>query len=173
MVAMFIVFDFVIQNPLHPKTKTNLSYLDIIAAHFARLDLVAEGSLHDAKVAEFTSIARLYIEKCTRDCTSTFSEYTTTTGFNTSLEPPNDSEVETEQSTSRIQMLPKVTVCPAIPDMVCPPSSTCTLLKIPTLFANVKVAMLSGGFYSKLIQLCLGLRPGRRRLHRGSQLQLP
>jgi hypothetical protein len=138
MVAMFIIFDFVIQNPLHPETKTNLSYLDIIAAHFARLDLAAQGTLHDAKVAEFTSIARLYVERCTRDCTSTFSEYTTTTGFNASLGPPNDSEIERQRSMSPMQRIPKVTSCPAIPDMVCPPASTSTSLKIPPLFANVK-----------------------------------
>ncbi|KAF5641398.1 transcriptional regulatory [Fusarium sp. NRRL 52700] len=67
MVAMFIVFDFVIHNPLHSETRKNLSYLDIVAAHYARLDLLAQGTIHDAKVAEFTSIARLYVESFTGD----------------------------------------------------------------------------------------------------------
>ncbi|KAF5232115.1 hypothetical protein FANTH_13111 [Fusarium anthophilum] len=67
MVAMFIVFDFVIHNPLHTETRKNLSYLDIVAAHYARLDLLAQGTIHDAKVAEFTSIARLYVESFTGD----------------------------------------------------------------------------------------------------------
>lgn len=66
MVAMFIIFDFVIKNPLHPETRTNLSFLDIVAAHFARLDLASEGTLHDMKVAEFTSIARLYVDSLTK-----------------------------------------------------------------------------------------------------------
>ena len=67
MVAMFIIFDFVIKNPLHSETKTNLSYLDIVAAHFARLDLASKGTLHDAKVSEFTAIARLYVDSFTTD----------------------------------------------------------------------------------------------------------
>jgi hypothetical protein len=67
MVAMFIVFEFVVHNPLHAETKKNLSYLDIVAAHYARLDLLAQGTVHDAKVAEFTSIARLYVESLTGD----------------------------------------------------------------------------------------------------------
>lgn len=67
MVAMFIIFDFVIKNPLHPETRTNLSFLDIVAAHFARLDLASEGTLHDMKVAEFTSIARFYVDSLTKD----------------------------------------------------------------------------------------------------------
>jgi CHASE2 domain-containing sensor protein len=80
MVAMFIIFDFVVHNPLHAETKKNLSYLDIIAAHYARLDLLAHGIIHDAKVAEFTSIARLYVETLTRDQANAASYITTSAG---------------------------------------------------------------------------------------------
>ncbi|KAF4435193.1 transcriptional regulatory [Fusarium acutatum] len=67
MVAMFTVFDFVMHNPLHAETRKNLSYLDIVAAHYARFDLLAQVTIHDAKVAEFTSIARLCFETITGD----------------------------------------------------------------------------------------------------------
>ncbi|KAK3640783.1 hypothetical protein LTR56_011660 [Elasticomyces elasticus] len=65
MVAMFIIFDFVIYNPVHAETRKNLAYLDIVSAHFARLDLASQGTLHDAMVAEFTSVARRYVDKMT------------------------------------------------------------------------------------------------------------
>lgn len=63
MVAMFIVFDFVIYNPLHAEARKNLAYLDIVSAHYARLDLASQGTLHDSMVAEFTSIARTYVNE--------------------------------------------------------------------------------------------------------------
>jgi hypothetical protein len=63
MVAMFIIFDFVIYNPLHAEARKNLAYLDIVSAHYARLDLASQGTLHDSMVAEFTSIARAYINE--------------------------------------------------------------------------------------------------------------
>jgi hypothetical protein len=98
MVAMFVIFDFVVHNPLHPETKKNLSYLDIVAAHFARLDLLAQGTIHDAKVAEFTSIARLYVETLTRDQTNTASDITTIAGPSIRRGPPGDSHLAMQRS---------------------------------------------------------------------------
>jgi hypothetical protein len=98
MVAMFIVFDFVVHNPLHPETRKNLSYLDIIAAHYARLDLLAQGTIHDAKVAEFTSIARLYVESLAKGQTYTHNEVTTTEEHNIRQEPLEESVVVRERS---------------------------------------------------------------------------
>jgi hypothetical protein len=63
MVAMFIIFDFIIYNPLHTEARKNLAYLDIVSAHYARLDLASQGTLHDDVVAEFTSIARAYVNE--------------------------------------------------------------------------------------------------------------
>jgi hypothetical protein len=63
MVAMFIIFDFIVYNPLHTEARKNLAYLDIISAHYARLDLASQGTLHDDVVAEFTSIARAYVNE--------------------------------------------------------------------------------------------------------------
>jgi len=98
MVAMFIVFDFVIHNPLHAETKKNLSYLDIVAAHYARLDLLAQGTIHDAKVAEFTSIARLYVETLTGDQANTASTITAIAGPCTRRGPPDDSLLAAQRS---------------------------------------------------------------------------
>jgi hypothetical protein len=95
MVAMFIVFDFVVHNPLHAETRKNLSYLDIIAAHYARLDLLAQGTFHEAKVAEFTSIARLYVESLTGDqanAARTIAEPSIRRG------PPDDSLLAVQRS---------------------------------------------------------------------------
>jgi hypothetical protein len=97
MVAMFIIFDFVIHNPLHAETKKNLSYLDIVAAHFARLDLLAQGTIHDAKVAEFTSIARLYVETLSRDQANTASD-TTIAGPSLRRVLPVDSNLAMQRS---------------------------------------------------------------------------
>ncbi|PVH91671.1 hypothetical protein DM02DRAFT_663725 [Periconia macrospinosa] len=98
MVAMFIVFDFVVHNPLHAETRKNLSYLDIVAAHYARLDLLAHGTIHDAKVAEFTSIARLYVEKMTEDQANTASDITTIAGPSIRRGPPDDSLLDVQRS---------------------------------------------------------------------------
>jgi hypothetical protein len=98
MVAMFIVFDFVIHNPLHAETKKNLSYLDIVAAHYARLDLLAQGTVHDAKVADFTSIARLYVESLTKDQTNAASDLTTIAGSSIRRRPPDNSLTNVQRS---------------------------------------------------------------------------
>lgn len=93
MVAMFIVFDFVVHNPLHAETRRNLSYLDIVAAHYARLDLLAQGTIHDARVADFTSIARLYVESLTGDSANTADNTLAGAGSDIRREPPNDSSL--------------------------------------------------------------------------------
>ena len=98
MVAMFIVFDFVIHNPLHAETRKNLSYLDIVAAHYAILDLLAQGTIHDAKVAEFTSIARLYVQALTGDQANTASDITTVAGSSVRREPPDDGLLAVQRS---------------------------------------------------------------------------
>lgn len=97
MVAMFIVFDFVVHNPLHAETRINLSYLNISAAHYARLDLLVQGTIHDTRVVEFTSIARLYVESLTGDpASSTASNTSSVAEPNIHLEPPDDSSLVVE-----------------------------------------------------------------------------
>lgn len=106
MVAMFIIFDFVIKNPLHPETRANLSFLDIVAAHFARLDLALEGTLHDIKVAEFTSIARLYVGSLMKDQSDRDNRVTPNTGSTMSPRPVTESYTNLQQSPFSMQQSP-------------------------------------------------------------------
>jgi len=103
MVAMFIIFDFVIKNPLHPETKTNLSFLDIVAAHFARLDLASEGTLHDTKVSEFTSIARLYVNSFTKDLANNHNRATLNDAMNMSPKQNSNNGINLQQPASLTQ----------------------------------------------------------------------
>lgn len=59
---MFILFDFVIHNPKHPETKTNLAFLDVAAGHFSRLELASEGAFPCLILSEFTHIARQHVQ---------------------------------------------------------------------------------------------------------------
>jgi hypothetical protein len=59
--ALFILFDFVVHNPFHPETSTNLNSLDIAGNYFGRLEYATKGSLPCSLVAEFTFIARQFV----------------------------------------------------------------------------------------------------------------
>ncbi|KAE8153800.1 fungal-specific transcription factor domain-containing protein [Aspergillus avenaceus] len=61
LVALFILFDFVVHNPTHPETKPNLSMLDICSGHFALVEHASGGSLPCSLVSEFAHIARHYV----------------------------------------------------------------------------------------------------------------
>ncbi|KXJ93625.1 hypothetical protein Micbo1qcDRAFT_38206 [Microdochium bolleyi] len=98
LVAMFIIFDFVVHNPLNAETKKNLSYLDIVAAHYARLDLLAQGTVHDAKVAEFTSIARLYVESLTEEQASAARNIMALAGSSIRHRQPDNSLLNEQRS---------------------------------------------------------------------------
>lgn len=62
LVAMFILFDFVVHNPRHQETRRNVSYLDIVAAHFNRLEWISDGWIRGVTVAEFAAVARQYVD---------------------------------------------------------------------------------------------------------------
>lgn len=59
--ALFILFDFVVHNPYHPESSTNLTFLDVVGAYFTRLEYSTGGSLPSSLVAEFALIARQFI----------------------------------------------------------------------------------------------------------------
>ncbi|KAI9045442.1 Zn(II)2Cys6 transcription factor [Aspergillus affinis] len=61
LVALFILFDFVVHNPLHPETKTNLFMMDIASGHFNLVEHASNGSLPSSGVSEFSHIARQYV----------------------------------------------------------------------------------------------------------------
>ncbi|EUC42106.1 hypothetical protein COCMIDRAFT_39814 [Bipolaris oryzae ATCC 44560] len=83
MVAMFILFDFVVENPLHAETRGNLSYFNIVAAHYARLDLLVQGTIHDAR-------------SLTGDPANTASNTSSVNGPSVHREPLDDSSLEVE-----------------------------------------------------------------------------
>ncbi|PYH69236.1 Zn(II)2Cys6 transcription factor [Aspergillus vadensis CBS 113365] len=59
--ALFILFDFVIHNPMHPETPNNLSLLDVAAGHFSLLEYKSGGFVPASLLTEFAHIARQYI----------------------------------------------------------------------------------------------------------------
>ncbi|GKZ27851.1 hypothetical protein AbraCBS73388_005891, partial [Aspergillus brasiliensis] len=61
LAALFILFDFVIHNPLHPETRKNLSLLDVAAGHFSLLEYESGGFLPASLLTEFAHIARQYV----------------------------------------------------------------------------------------------------------------
>ncbi|SPO04602.1 uncharacterized protein DNG_07287 [Cephalotrichum gorgonifer] len=64
--ALFVLFDFVIQNPLQPETSMDLALLDIAGGHFSRIDYATGGSLPGSLVSEFAHIARDYVKEVHR-----------------------------------------------------------------------------------------------------------
>ncbi|KAF0330649.1 fungal specific transcription factor [Colletotrichum asianum] len=61
--ALFILFDFIIYNPLHPDVRSNLTLLDIAVGHFSLLDHASGGSLPGSHLSEFLHIARRYVHE--------------------------------------------------------------------------------------------------------------
>ncbi|PYI36180.1 hypothetical protein BP00DRAFT_411697 [Aspergillus indologenus CBS 114.80] len=60
--AVFVIFDFVIHNPFHAETNTNLAYLDIAAGFFSRWDISDKDTLPPSTPAEFSHIAREFVQ---------------------------------------------------------------------------------------------------------------
>jgi hypothetical protein len=63
LMAVFILFDYVVHNPLHPETRNNLVFLDVAAGYFSRLELVyaSRGSPFGSHFSEFATIAHDYV----------------------------------------------------------------------------------------------------------------
>lgn len=61
--ALFILFDFVVQNPHHAETRANLTLLDIVSGHFSQLEHVSAGSLPGNYLSESAHIARRYVQE--------------------------------------------------------------------------------------------------------------
>lgn len=60
--ALFILFDFVVHNPSHPETQSNLSLLGIAAGYFYRLEYASGGSLPSSLLSDFAHIAWQYVQ---------------------------------------------------------------------------------------------------------------
>ncbi|PVH81775.1 hypothetical protein DL98DRAFT_162132 [Cadophora sp. DSE1049] len=59
--ALLILFDFIVHNPRHSETSSNLILLDVVSGHFSLLDLASNGSLPGSHLSEFARIVRQYI----------------------------------------------------------------------------------------------------------------
>ncbi|KIN05262.1 hypothetical protein OIDMADRAFT_157923 [Oidiodendron maius Zn] len=64
--ATFILFDFIIHDPTHDKTKSNLSLLGIAAGYFCSLEYVSGGALQTSLLSDIAHIARDYIHSVDR-----------------------------------------------------------------------------------------------------------
>ncbi|KPM43985.1 hypothetical protein AK830_g2504 [Neonectria ditissima] len=67
ILALFILFEEVINDPKHKDTASNLALLDIAGGHFSRIEYSSEGSLPGSLIAEFAYIAREYVNETNRD----------------------------------------------------------------------------------------------------------
>lgn len=61
--ALFVLFDFIVQNPYHADTRANLTLLDIASGHFSQLEHVSAGSLPGNHLSEYAHIARRYVQE--------------------------------------------------------------------------------------------------------------
>lgn len=61
--ALFVLFDFVVQNPHHADIRANLTFMDIASGHFSQLEHVSAGSLPGNHLSEFAHIARRYVQE--------------------------------------------------------------------------------------------------------------
>jgi hypothetical protein len=61
LVAIFILFDFVVHNPRHAETRDNLSLLEVAAGHFSLQEYKSKGVMPSSLVGEFAHIARQYV----------------------------------------------------------------------------------------------------------------
>lgn len=66
--ALFILFDFVIHNPNHPDTQSNITLLNIVSGHFNFLEHASHGALPGSHLSRFAHIAQEYIQKLTKSC---------------------------------------------------------------------------------------------------------
>lgn len=61
--ALFILFEFIVQNPSHQDTRANLTILDSASGHFSQLEHVSAGALPGNHLSEFAHIARRYVQE--------------------------------------------------------------------------------------------------------------
>lgn len=62
MSAMFVLFDFIVFNPLHPETEFNLALMDVAATYFVRLELTTESSFCSSKLTGFAHLSNDFIQ---------------------------------------------------------------------------------------------------------------
>lgn len=66
--ALFILFDFVIHNPNHMQTKSNLSLLGIAAGYFCRLEYTSGGVYPTSILSDVAHFARDFVRGVDGKC---------------------------------------------------------------------------------------------------------
>jgi hypothetical protein len=61
LAAMFVLFDFVVHNPHHHETTTNLALLDVAAGYFSRLDYATGSALPSSQLSGFSHLASQFV----------------------------------------------------------------------------------------------------------------
>lgn len=64
--GLFILFDFVMHNPLHEETRDNIALLDAATGYFSHLEYTSKGALPGSIISEFTQIARDFCHQAER-----------------------------------------------------------------------------------------------------------
>ncbi|KAG5953111.1 hypothetical protein E4U53_006847 [Claviceps sorghi] len=67
MSGLFILFDFVMHNPLHEETRDNIALLDAATGYFSHLEYISKGALPGSIISEFTQIARDFCYQAERN----------------------------------------------------------------------------------------------------------
>ncbi|KAG4254691.1 hypothetical protein FPRO03_14174 [Fusarium proliferatum] len=60
--ALFLLFDFIIENPCHEETQKDLSYMQMVASYFMRLQYATPDDADSALSTEFYQIASKFVE---------------------------------------------------------------------------------------------------------------
>lgn len=77
--ALFILFDFVIHNPLHTETKSNVALLGVASGYFCRLELCSDGHLQTSHLSDLAHMARDYIHDLEANATRGQTEFSNVT----------------------------------------------------------------------------------------------
>lgn len=126
--ALFIIFDFVIHNPFHKETATNISFLDIAAGYFSRWEISNRDSLPASTAAEFSHIARQFVRDVQARLQTTDSRRTSRPEADNSVPMTGEKNYSSGFAVDPNQ----VTVC--FHDALLPrPSLTCLRYRMKTL----------------------------------------
>jgi hypothetical protein len=61
LAALFIMFEFIIHNAVHPNVRSNLILLDIASGHFSLVEHASNGAQPTGYLSEFADIAKGYV----------------------------------------------------------------------------------------------------------------
>jgi len=60
--ALFVLFDSIVDYPVHEETKNNLAYMQLVVSYFMRVAIATKERLYDTVSTEFWQIATSFVE---------------------------------------------------------------------------------------------------------------